>query len=233
MSLALYISDSETDLLYSFVSESETLRLRRNIGYHLVYKDSSNSASYYPINVLRNVALKQAPTPFVFLTDVDFLPMYDLYRYLKQSVSSLGMDNNPKNALVVPAFETQRYRISFPKSKQDLLDMLDSGDLFTFRYHVWTRGHSPTDYDKWRTSITPYKIEWQPDFEPYIVVSKRKLPEYDVRFVGFGWNKVSHVMQLFASGYEFTVLPDAFIIHMPHAPSFDIARFRSSSNYRE
>ena len=32
--------------------------------------------------------------------------------------------------------------------------------------------------------------------------------------------------------YEFTVLPNAFIIHMPHAPSFDIAKFRSSSVYR-
>ena len=32
--------------------------------------------------------------------------------------------------------------------------------------------------------------------------------------------------------YEFIVLPNAFIIHMPHAPSFDIAKFRSSDLYR-
>lgn len=28
------------------------------------------------------------------------------------------------------------------------------------------------------------------------------------------------------------VLPNAFMIHMPHAPSFDISKFRSSSGYR-
>lgn len=36
-------------------------------------------------------------------------------------------------ALIVPAFETQRYRLTFPKSKAELLSMLDMGTLFTFR----------------------------------------------------------------------------------------------------
>lgn len=40
-----------------------------------------------------------------------------------------------KKALVVPAFETLRYRLSFPKSKAELLSMLDMGTLYTFRYH--------------------------------------------------------------------------------------------------
>ena len=61
-------------------------------------------------------------------------------------------------ALVVPAFETQRYRITFPRSKADLLRMLDMGSLFTFRYHVWPKGHAPTNYTKWRTATSPYKV---------------------------------------------------------------------------
>ena len=40
-------------------------------------------------------------------------------------------------------------------------------------------------------------------------------------------------MELDARGYEFVVLPNAFIIHMPHSPSFDIAKFRSSDQYRK
>lgn len=228
ISLALYMSDSEAQAFYGYVMESETLRDRKNIGYHVVYREGS----YYPINTLRNVALAQVITPYVFLTDVDFLPMYNLYDYLKRSVGVMGLETSAKKALVVPAFETQRYRISFPKSKAELLSMLDMGTLFTFRYHVWTKGHAPTDYQKWRTATIPYKITWEPDFEPYIVV-RRDIPEYDSRFVGFGWNKVSHIMQLHAEGYEFIVLPNGFIIHMPHAPSFDIAKFRSSSTYRK
>ncbi|KPP68344.1 hypothetical protein Z043_112987 [Scleropages formosus] len=39
-------------------------------------------------------------------------------------------------------------------------------------------------------------------------------------------------MELDAQEYDFVVLPNAFMIHMPHAPSFDISKFRSSSSYR-
>lgn len=63
------------------------------------------------------------------------------------------------------------------------------------RYHVWTKGHAPTNFAKWRTATTPYHVEWEADFEPYVMV-RRDTPEYDRRFVGFGWNKVAHIMEL-------------------------------------
>lgn len=63
------------------------------------------------------------------------------------------------------------------------------------RYHVWTKGHAPTNFAKWRTATMPYRVEWEADFEPYVVV-RQDCPEYDRRFVGFGWNKVAHIMEL-------------------------------------
>jgi len=33
--------------------------------------------------------------------------------------------------------------------------------------------------------------------------------------------------------FSFVVVPNAFIIHQPHAPSLDIARYRASATYRE
>ncbi|XP_063045185.1 xylosyl- and glucuronyltransferase LARGE2s [Engraulis encrasicolus] len=226
ISLALYMSDAEAQQFLRYAQASEVLKSRKNIGYHIVYKEGQ----FYPVNLVRNVALRNANTPYVFLTDVDFLPMYGLYEYLRKSIVQLDMGNT-KKALVVPAFETLRYRLSFPKSKAELLSMLDMGTLYTFRYHVWTKGHAPTNYAKWRTATTPYKVDWEPDFEPYVVVRK-DCPEYDQRFVGFGWNKVSHIMELDAQEYDLVVLPNAFMIHMPHAPSFDISKFRSSPSYR-
>ena len=76
------------------------------------------------------------------------------------------------------------------------------------------------------------QIKWEPDFEPYLV-ARSDVARYDARFLGFGWNKVSHVMELHAQGYAFHVLPNAFVVHMPHAPSLDIARFRTSDPYRK
>ncbi|KAJ8413107.1 hypothetical protein AAFF_G00106890 [Aldrovandia affinis] len=226
ISLALYMSDAEAQQFLRYAQASEVLKNRKNVGYHIVYKEGQ----FYPVNLLRNVALRHANTPYVFLTDVDFLPMYGLYDYLRKSMVQLDMAHT-KKALVVPAFETLRYRLSFPKSKAELLSMLDMGTLYTFRYHVWTKGHAPTNYAKWRTATTPYKVEWESDFEPYVVV-RRDCPEYDQRFVGFGWNKVSHIMELDAQEYDLMVLPNAYMVHMPHAPSFDISKFRSSSSYR-
>ncbi|XP_072554648.1 xylosyl- and glucuronyltransferase LARGE2s isoform X2 [Paramormyrops kingsleyae] len=202
ISLALYMSDAEAQQFLRYAQSSELLKNRRNVGYHVVYKEGQ----FYPVNLLRNVALRHASTA--------------------KSVLQLDLAHT-KKALVVPAFETLRYRLSFPKSKAELLSMLDMGTLYPFRYHVWTKGHAPTNYAKWRTATTPYKVEWEPDFEPYVVV-RRDCPEYDQRFVGFGWNKVSHIMELDAQEYDLVVLPNAFMIHMPHAPSFDISKFRSS-----
>ena len=67
--------------------------------------------------------------------------------------------------------------------------------LLRYRYHVWTKGHAPTNFAKWRTATTPYRVQWEADFEPYVMV-RRDSPEYDRRFVGFGWNKVAHIMEL-------------------------------------
>uniref|UniRef100_A0A8C4EDZ9 Glycosyltransferase-like protein LARGE1 n=1 Tax=Dicentrarchus labrax TaxID=13489 RepID=A0A8C4EDZ9_DICLA len=177
ISLALYLSDAEAQQFLRYAQGSEVLMSRGNVGYHIVYKEGQ----FYPVNLLRNVAMRQVNTPYMFLSDIDFLPMYGLYEYL--------------------------------------------------RYHVWTKGHAPTNFAKWRTATTPYRVQWEADFEPYVMV-RRDSPEYDRRFVGFGWNKVAHIMELDAQEYEFVVLPNAYMIHMPHAPSFDITKFRSNKQYR-
>lgn len=39
------------------------------------------------------------------------------------------------------------------------------------------------------------QVKWEHDYEPYIVV-KKGIPLFDHRFVGFGWNKVSHAILL-------------------------------------
>ncbi|KAF7987633.1 hypothetical protein HCN44_003496 [Aphidius gifuensis] len=50
--------------------------------------------------------------------------------------------------------------------------------------------------------------------------------------MGSSINKVSFITHLTDLGYKYIVLPDAFIIHRPHAPSLDIAKFRTNTIYR-
>ena len=227
ISICVYTTDYEAWQLSQFIQSSSLLYHRNNVAIHLVFKQGQ----FYPINVLRNIALKLATTPYVFLSDIDFLPMFDLYAYLKRSVKVLHL-NTTKRALVVPAFETLQYKISFPKNKATLLKQYESGDVQVFRHSIWKKGHAATNYKKWTSSIYPYKVKWASDFEPYIVVAKN-VTQFDKRFIGFGWNKVAHAMELAAQGYEFVVLPEAFTIHMPHAPSLEIARYRTNRKYRQ
>ncbi|KAJ8975142.1 hypothetical protein NQ317_015276 [Molorchus minor] len=164
-----------------------------------------------------------------FLADIDFLPnknLYDMLRYYLQSMGSLT-----KKALIVPAFEIQKYGSLIPRNKKQLLKGIKNNSVIPFLSNIWLPGHAPTNYEKWKTAEKPYVVKWEPDYEPYVVV-RNDVVEYDERFVGFGWNKVSHTMELEAQNYEYIVLPDVFIVHKPHTPSYDIGRYRSSPTYR-
>lgn len=130
MSLALYLTDAEAQQFLHFVEASVVLSARQDVAYHMVYREGP----LYPINQLRNVALAQVLTPYVFLSDIDFLPAHSLYDYLRASIEQLELRSGRKVALVVPAFETLHYRFSFPSSKVDLLALLDAGALYTFRW---------------------------------------------------------------------------------------------------
>ncbi|XP_036282328.1 LARGE xylosyl- and glucuronyltransferase 2 isoform X7 [Pipistrellus kuhlii] len=96
MSLALYLTDAEAQQFLRFVEASEVLSARQDVAYHVVYREGP----LYPINQIRNVALAQALTPYVFLTDIDFLPAYSLYDYLRWVGVRVvcGWDQNPRRA---------------------------------------------------------------------------------------------------------------------------------------
>lgn len=49
-------------------------------------------------------------TPYIFQLDVDFLPQYRLHENLMNYIIKLNMSESDKVALIVPAFETERYR---------------------------------------------------------------------------------------------------------------------------
>ena len=83
----------------------------------------------------------------------------------------------------------------------ELLKYLKLNIVYVFRYHIWHQGHAATNYTVYQNTSKPYEILWEPDFEPYVVVS-RTAPLFDTRFIGFGWNKVSYITHLKALGYR-------------------------------
>ncbi|KAL5962365.1 LARGE xylosyl and glucuronyltransferase 2, partial [Taenia solium] len=226
MSLAVYITDREAGIITEYLDSSMFFTSRENIGIHLVFQEGS----YYPINALRNTAIKYADTAYVFIVDFDFVPKPHLHIYFQRTLASV--DKVEKVAYIVPAFETFYTQLEFPTTKRHLLQNIASGVVKPFRIDVWQAGHLATNYSHWYKAEMPYEVKWDADFEPYVLI-RRGHGKFDEHFVGFGWNKVSFFMLLDALDFKFVVLPNAFIIHLPHAPSVESNRFRHSYGLRQ
>ncbi|VDP20517.1 unnamed protein product [Schistosoma margrebowiei] len=229
MSLALYLTDREATLLIEYITNSRVLQNRTNIGYHIVYVDGK----FYPINLLRNIAIKYSVTEFIFHIDIDFLPQENIIDSIEKSINEHFIQNNKSQniCLVVPAFETFKNHLKLPETKNDLLKSWEIGEILPFRHKIWSAGHMSTNYSHWKFSNNDYEVQWSADYEPYVIVS-RYTTMFDEIFIGFGWNKASYIMALDALGYKFIVLTNVFLIHLPHPPSFEVFRYRMNSVYK-
>ncbi|KAF7995243.1 hypothetical protein HCN44_004715 [Aphidius gifuensis] len=106
ISITLYLTDAEVQYFIDYIRSSDNLHKRKNIAYLIVYKDGE----FYPINYLRNIGTSELSTSFIFQVDVDFLLQHNLYENLISYIIKLNLSETNNTALIVPAFETQRYR---------------------------------------------------------------------------------------------------------------------------
>ena len=226
ISVVVYCTDYEAWQLMEYFKHNKVLRSRKDIAVHAVFK----RGDMLPVNYIRNVAMIASTTPYVFLSDCDFLPSYNLYTYLKKSAKVLITNTTSKRALIVPAFESLHYNFQFPPSKMELLQQCKKKKLQIF-HQEWYYGHGPTNYNKWASTRHPYTVNWVIGFEPYIMID-RNAPRYSEQFFGYGWNKISHIMEVKAQGYSFVVLPNAYIIHCPHMKTADRTDFVNNKHTR-
>ena len=54
------------------------------------------------------------------------------------------------------------------------------------------------------------------EYEPYILC-RRDVAPLDLRFVGYGGDKTSHIYELSRGGHVLVVVPQAFVVHEHHA----------------
>jgi hypothetical protein len=229
--------DSEDELLLkmtNFVSGLHLFSSGCSLDLELVVHDiadrSAPGLSLYPVNAARNRALMLAKTAAVLLLDVDFLPSESLVNLLTDPNLSDMMEE--KRAYVVPAFGHADY-IPLPSgtdlrqhdvhvllgSKAAVVDAYLNRRMPSF-YEVENPGdHGPTNYSQWALADRPYDIEYEDGYEPYILIAKKYVPWYDERFMGYYRNKVSHLEYTYSIGIQFTVHPEAYVIHRAHAPS--------------
>lgn len=240
ISLTVYLTD-ETDIaaLELYLLDETKLAAYRGLALTIVKPDYSVTEAAllerlrYPINKLRNFALNLAPTPYVVVTDADFLPSPDMHALL----SSRGVplirlpstaSSSPtlrRTAVVVSAFVLSPNTTLYPSTPFLLSQALSSHPPLASLTDL-NAGHGPSlpsllfhhSSSPSRNSTNPswsYEICYEPQWEPYYLIHRASHPLYDERFTDQGGDKQAHALLLNALGYEFRVLRDVWFMHPP------------------
>lgn len=258
ISVILYVCDEESpsalEHLESYVKEHAPLFEKTVI--QIVTDRRPKASRRYPINILRNMGVENAPTDHVIVLDVDLVPNVGAYADLVKHLS-LNTVSREKTALILPSFERSLAKdedesspieaFHIPDTKSDLIPhivMPENGDddtndgsvaeaegkISPFHVEIFPQGHGPTKFEKWITTLNPYQVEYAPRFEPYFVVNKKNgLPPFWEYFQGYGFNKWSWVAELHAAGWKFIVAPNSFLVHIDH----DYSTNKSSRNIHD
>lgn len=86
-----------------------------------------------------------------------------------------------------------------------------------FKAKSYPMGHAATNYRKWVNATSPYRIQHRRGYEPWFLAHWQHMPLYDVRFRGYGFNKICNVAHAGSQrGVHFAVHPRAWLLHLPH-----------------
>ena len=209
----------------------------------------------YPVNELRNLALKGVRTTHITYIDVDFWPSEGLYEAILSLPIQQRLFDDPKLALVIPAFQLHRksdcrdetkdcreeHVPLMPKTTTELKQMVVDRTVEVFD-STNRGGHGSTNYGHWfnhqlhspnnsdesgeksnSSSSGLYEIPCLKShrYEPFVTIRycRELTPPFQRAFSGYGKNKMTWMMQIVASGFVFSQVSGAYLVHYPHAIS--------------
>ncbi|CAH1789909.1 unnamed protein product [Owenia fusiformis] len=223
VSIAIY---SRPDEVTSVLQSMEAgVHRRNNIGVHIVER---RDEEFYPVNHLRNLAFAGSTTSHVIMLDADFVPSPGSYEDLLAGIILNSTSTREKSVFVVPAFQytdeienfTKPEDLVYPSDKGTVVNMFGGNYIERFSQSRCRLCHYASNYKAWITGIMKYQIDYTFHYEPYVVVERNAMPLYDERLVSRHMNKVIFTLELYAKGFQFWVVPDAFLLHLPHPRSY-------------
>lgn len=121
--------EATLNVLMSRVSDEQTNWRIRNV---------------YPQNHMRNLARKNCQSEYVFLTDVDIVPSFNLTGTLEEFLKD---DNCEKCAYVIPTYELDS-RVRFPHNKSELIRLAKKGLARPFHQKVFIHNQFATNFTR-------------------------------------------------------------------------------------
>lgn len=227
--VVFHLTDAEAMELYYKVQDSKVLRSRKSVTYHVVYKRQI----YNPINYLRNVALNNSHSPYLLFVDVDLIPNLGIYSSLKTLIKNYMNQGNKTTILIVPAFQMfTDLGDATPRNKSQLLKFMPNKTIVGYGMErSWNLGHKPTNYGRWTSAQKPYQAIFSDAYEPYVVVRREFEARYNQLLLERMGDKIAYIRLLHGQGFQFFVVPEDFIIHVPHPISPGSTRFYKDGDY--
>jgi hypothetical protein len=188
---------------------------RLTLRYTLHDALSDTYGQLYPVNSLRNQALAASNTEFTLGIDADFVI----------GGPTAIPTPAPGQVLIMPCFKVSDPdlrsgddSIAWPLTKHELLAWKTAGRVVAYDDPDWPLGHADVQYERWANTTAVYDVDRaNVYFEPYFVARTNDLPWYDERYRGYGaGDKALHFHLLYKLGFDVKVLPDHFILHLPH-----------------
>eukprot|EP01134_Creolimax_fragrantissima_P005994 CFRG5994T1 len=202
--------------------------------------------NHYPVNMLRNVAQHNIETGWVMPLDIDVIPSScmayyvqsakkaeeyiqsqplpdkgesstcpGLYAFIPPAIEmSLESLNSLNRVLENPNGNPQQTCETIPKS--EAVRALYSGAA-TPMHAYFHAAYVPTNHVKWMKSDanTFFEVPYTIRFEPYYI-TRSPIPMFNPGFVDRGGNFAQQVLEMYSAGYRFFVIPDAFLVDIPH-----------------
>ena len=187
----------------------------------------------YPINALRNRAMRLVPTDLAIFVDADFVvsPLLGLSGagYRDPAVfAEMQQKARKKQAVVLPSFKLTNKWEDLGYSRTVARDMvlagkpmakgaLESGVLVPYLESEDLMEQEMKVISRWVDSPAFRKASIDPHAEPCVLVSLSTVPWFDERFVDYGTGAgATWYTYLIANKFEFTMHPEAFAVHVPH-----------------
>ena len=175
--------------------------LRQYVTFHMVFGDQLNNldGSFYPANTLRNIALENSNTDYVFYVDADIIPTFNASiaesRVIQTDMTSECLDKTC--AFIIPLFHAKTLNVKIPKNKTSLLNVLkeDAPSIEAFS----TVSHSVVRYRDWYTADRAYEVKYKHNMEPYFI-AESTAPLMNELFVGYGRDKCAYSKELHWAG---------------------------------
>ena len=212
--------------------------MRKHVDLHVAWRvnhAAEDADAFYPINMLRNMALQPISSGYAFVIDVDNIPNAKMSKYRAWvERAELAVRNASEHqvcpglhAFVPPAVEMTAERLErmyranekagappLTLSKSKLVEGFYDGTVLPMHMYFGP-AYVPTNHFEWGSSPTVDRLNYLTRFEPYYI-ARVPVPLFNESFVNRGGNYAQQVYEMHAAGYEFYRMPKAFVVDIPH-----------------